>query len=129
MPERHRLGRLQMGKARHDGIGMRFRLIDQNRQQRVYLRHQMVNRIAYIKPEIRRHLVIARTRRVQPTGRLADQLGQPRFNIHMNVFQRAREIEIARFHFRCDFVQAVADCRPVFSGNNALFDQHIRMRQ
>ena len=42
------------------------------------------------RAEVGRHLVVARARRVQPPGRLADQLLQPRLDVHVYVFERAR---------------------------------------
>ncbi|GIR46373.1 MAG: hypothetical protein CM15mP55_3490 [Hyphomicrobiales bacterium] len=47
----------------------------------------MVKAVAYEQPEIGRHLIIARTRGMQPPGGRPDYIGQPRFNIQVNVFQ------------------------------------------
>ena len=47
------------------------------------------------QPEIGRDLVVARTRGVQPAGGGADQLGQPALDIHMDVFERPLELELA----------------------------------
>ena len=44
-------------------------------------------RAARPKAEIRHHLIIARPPGVQPPARIADQLFQPRFNMHVNVFK------------------------------------------
>ena len=55
-----------------------------------------VDRVAHPEPEIGRNLIVARARRVQPSRRLADQLGQPAFHVHMDVFERALEGELAR---------------------------------
>jgi hypothetical protein len=35
---------------------------------------------------------------MQPAGGRADQLGKPRFDVHMDVFERALEAELARLH-------------------------------
>ena len=51
--------------------------------------------VADIETEIGRDLVVARARGVQPAGGGADQLGQPALDIHMDVFERALEVEAA----------------------------------
>ena len=56
---------------------------------------QAVDRVAHPKAEIGRDLVVAGARGVQPLAGLADQLGEPRLDIHMNVFERLGERERA----------------------------------
>jgi hypothetical protein len=93
MPERHRLGGLQVREPRHYGCGVVERL----RGQRVLIVAQqsvdVVDRVAQVKPEIGGDLVVTRARGVQPPGRRSDQLGEPRFDVHMDVFQLALEDE------------------------------------
>jgi hypothetical protein len=36
---------------------------------------------------------------MQPSGRRTDQFGQPRLDIHVNVFELAREDKLALFDF------------------------------
>ena len=59
MAERHRLPRLQMGKAGHDGRGMLLGAIEQHRLQRLDPGERLVNAAAHEQFEIRRHLVVA----------------------------------------------------------------------
>ena len=56
---------------------------------------ERVDGVAHPEPEIGRHLVVARTRGVQPPGRLADQFGEPALHVHVDVFQRTLERELA----------------------------------
>ena len=65
--------------------------------QRVLERGQrrigLVDGVADIEPEIGRDLVVARTRGVQPPGGGPDQFAKPALDIHVNVLERALEIE------------------------------------
>ena len=74
---------------------MRLRLRRERRLQGMELADDLVDRVAHPEPEIGRHLVVARARRVQPPGGVADQLLQPRLDVHVDVFERAREGEAA----------------------------------
>ena len=93
--EGHRLGDLQMGKARHHGSGMLQRLL----RERALISAQGlvdgIDRFPDPKPEIGRDLIVARARSVQPPRRRADQLGEPALHVHMDVFERALELELA----------------------------------
>ena len=63
-----------------------------------------VDRVAHPETEIERDLVVARARRVQPPRGRADDLGEPAFHIHMDVFEGAREREGPRLDFASDLV-------------------------
>ena len=93
MPERHRLRGLQMGEARHHGAGMFERPLHQRVLERGQRRIGLVDGVADIEPEIGRDLIVARTRGVQPSRGGADQLAEPALDIHVNVLERALEIE------------------------------------
>ena len=97
--EGHRLRRLQMGEARHHRAGVGERLLGQRPLQVGDLRVERVDRVAHPEPEIERDLVVARARGVQPPGIRADDLGQPRLDVHVDVFERAREREAAALDF------------------------------
>ena len=56
---------------------------------------ERVDRVAHPKPEIGRHLIVARARGVQPPGGRADQLGEAALHVHVDVFQRPLERELA----------------------------------
>ena len=51
-------------------------------------RNDVVNRAAHEQPQIGRHLVVARPRRVQPPGRRSDQLAEPLLDVHVDVLER-----------------------------------------
>ena len=44
-----------------------------------------VDRVAHEQPEIGRHLVVARARGMEAPGGRTDQLGEPRFDVEMDV--------------------------------------------
>jgi hypothetical protein len=54
-----------------------------------------VEMIADIKPQIGDDLIVPGARRVQASGGRADQFGQARFHMRMDVFQGAGELELA----------------------------------
>ena len=65
---------------------------------------------------------------MQAPGCRPDKLGQPRFDIEMDVLQRPLEDECALGDFARDRVQSFQDCLGVFFRDNALCGQHARMR-
>ena len=54
--------------------------------------------------EIECDLIVARARCVKPPRDWSDQLREPRFDVHMNIFERARKFECSRLDFTKDFV-------------------------
>ena len=98
MPERHRLRGLQVREARHDGRGLRQRFLGERLLIAGQRRVDVVDRVAHPELEVGRDLVVARTRRMQTPGRRPDQLREPQLDVHMDVFERALEAELARFH-------------------------------
>ena len=55
------------------------------------LRAKAVDRLAHPQAEIGRHLVVAAAPGVQALAGLADPLGQPRLDVHVDVLQRLGE--------------------------------------
>ena len=104
MPEGHRLRRLQMREAGHRVRGMRPGPCRQRLHHVGDLRRQSVDRVPHPQPDIRRHLIVAAARGVQTLASLTDPIGQPRLDIHVNVFQRHVEGERPGFNFRRDRV-------------------------
>ena len=100
MAEGDRLGRLEMGEARHHHAGAVERAGGERLLQLRDLDDQRVDRVAHPEAEIDRDLVVARARGVQPAGRRADDLGEPALDVHMDVFERAREGEAFPPRFR-----------------------------
>ena len=99
MSQGHRLGRLQVSEARHHRAGM---LQGPLRQHLLQGRQRCIcgiDGVANIEPEIRRDLIVAGARGVQPAGGRADQLAEPAFDIHVNVLERTLEIERSGIDF------------------------------
>ena len=91
-----------MGEAGHDRIGVGLGLADQRCLHRLQTRIEPIERIAHPQLQVGRHLIVARARRVQPPGRIADQHGQPRLDIHMDVFEGGFEFKGAALDFLKD---------------------------
>src|SRR5690242_7150829 len=83
--ESHRLPDLKMGEAGHDRGAVLFRLCDQRCLKRHDLAVEPVDRVTYPQPEVRRDLIVARARSVQPPRWRADHLGKPRLDIEMDI--------------------------------------------
>ena len=86
-----------------------------------------VDRVAHPEAEIDRDLVVARARGVQPPGRRADDLGEAAFDVHMDVFERARERECPRLDFAFDLGETLGDRLGVGGFDDALAGEHGEM--
>ena len=93
VPERHRLRGLQMREPGHHGCGMFQRPLRQRLLERSQRGIGLVDGVADIQPKIGGDLIVARTRGVQPSRGGPDQLAEPALDIHVNVLERALEIE------------------------------------
>ena len=100
--ERDRLRALQVGEPRHDALGVLARAQRQRLLQAGDLPDQLVHGVADPESEIDRDLVVARARRVQPAGHRPDVGGEPRLDVHVDVFERALEGERAVLDFATD---------------------------
>ena len=100
MAKGHRLGRLKVGEARHDGFGVRASLHDQGFLKALKADFKIgQGNIADPQFEIGCDLIIARARSMQATGRRADQFTQAAFDIHVDIFKGGREFEIPALDF------------------------------
>ena len=124
MAEGHRLRRLQMGEARHDGRGLGERLFGKRALQIGERLVERVDRVAHPELHVERDLVVARARRVQAPGGRPDELGEPALDIHVDVLERAREFEGPRLDFARDLVQAARDGLGVLRRDDALLGEH-----
>ena len=93
MTEGHRLRGLQMGEARHHGVGMLDGTIHQRALKRGERPVDVVDDVADVEPEIGRNLIVARTCGMQAACGRSDQFAETAFDIHVNVFERALERE------------------------------------
>ena len=82
-----------MGEARHHPVRPRLGLREQSALQRQEPFVHRVAPVAHPEPEVGRHLVVAAPRGVEALGGLADQLGQARLHVHVDVLQRRGEGE------------------------------------
>ena len=127
--QRHRLGDLQMGEARHDRVDMALGAVDQSGLQGFQRGIGGIAGIAHPQAKVRRDLVIARARGMQPPGCGPYQLGQPRLDMHVNVFERPVLGDTIGGIFLRDLLEALRDRLGIFGGNDALRAQHRDMRQ
>src|SRR5262249_27884982 len=95
MAEGHGLGDLQMGEARHHGRCVFERLFRECALVGGERRIDGIDRRPDPQSEIGGDLVVARSRGMQPPRRGTDQLGQPAFDVHMDVLERALELKLA----------------------------------
>ncbi len=122
--ESDRLRRLQMGEAGHHGGGLRQRLFGECALQIRDLPIDLVQRVAHPQAHVGRDLIIARAGGVKPARRLADNLLQPAFDIHVDVFKRAREGKLAGLDLGLDLFQPPGDCCDILTRENAGFGEH-----
>jgi hypothetical protein len=117
-----------MGETGHDSAGMFHRPRRQRMLERGECAICLVDDVADIEAEIGRDLVVARSRGVQPSGRRSDQFGKPALDVHMDVFERALEVESALADLRQDGVEALGDVLRIAGGDDAVVRQHRGMR-
>ncbi len=91
--EGHGLGDLQMGIARHHRRGMALGLLQQCRLKGLHVTIRALDGGAEPKANVGGDLVVARARRMQTAGVWSDDLGQPRLDIHVDVFAIAPKRE------------------------------------
>ncbi len=128
MGEGHRLGHLHVGEARQNGVGVLFGLGVKRPLQFLKPAFCALDGAAHPQAEVGHHLVVARARGVQPSGGGADQFGQPRLDVEMDVLQLALEDEFARRDLLFDRVQTGQDLLAVILGDDAFGGQHAAMR-
>ena len=87
MAESDRLRRLQMSESGHDDIRPRLCLGNERGLQVSQRLIDIVDGVADPQTEIGCDLIVTGTPGMQPARRCADQISQPGFYIHMNVFQ------------------------------------------
>ena len=129
MAEGDRLGRLQVGEARHDAGAVLLGAAEQRRLQVAQQPVGRVDRIAYPQAQIGRDLVVARARGVQLAARLADQLGQPRLDVQVDVLECCAERKAFRLDLGPDLLEAGQDRVALGVIEQAHGGQHAGMRR
>ena len=114
MPEGHGLRGLQMREARHDGGGVFIRALEQRKLQAGELGVEVIHRVADIELEVCCDLVVARARGMEPSGGRADQIREPRFHIHVDVFEVAAKFKRPRLDFAEHPVETRQDLIRIF---------------
>ncbi len=122
--EGHRLGGLQVGEARHQGVGVLPGLGQQGPLQDLELLDRAVASVAHPQAHVQRHLVIARAGGVQPSRGRADQFGQALFDIEVDVLELIPKGEGPGDHLGLDCGKALLYSRRVRSRDHALIRQH-----
>ena len=123
------LRHLQMGETGHHGLGVLRRDVHQGALQVLQQFADGVDFIAQPQAHIGRHLVVAAATRVQAFARVAHQLGEPRFDVEVNVLQLQLPLKLAAFNVLGDLLETALDVGQVLSADDALGLQHLGMGQ
>ncbi len=122
--ERHRLGGLKVGEARHHARHMLLGAGDQRALQPGERGIRLVDRIAHPELEIGRDLVVARAGRVEPARGGADQLGEPVLDMHVDVLERRIFGDAATLIFVLDLVEPLLDRVGILLRHDAVGGEH-----
>ena len=95
--ERDGLPALQMGISGHDRFGVRLRFFQKRFDQFAAQRQNLADFVVEIQLHVQRHLIVAASGGVQPFARVANAVGQFRFDKHMDVLGVGVESQIAAF--------------------------------
>ena len=98
MPEGDRLGILQVGKSRHDGLRLLLCQLQKPVHQVKQVLQQGLAFSTEIQAQIGRHLVIAGPPGVQFFPRLTNPIYQCLLYIHMNIFQGLIPVKFSLFN-------------------------------
>ena len=104
-------------------------LFDQRLLQRRQQLRDAVDLVAQPQAQVGRHLVVAAAAGVQLFSRVADQRGQPRFDVQVHVFECQLPVEAAGVDVGADLRQPAPDVGQVGRADDALRGQHLGMRQ
>jgi hypothetical protein len=128
MAEGDGLGRLQVGEARHDGVGMRLGLARKRSLEGGECGLEGIERVAHVHAKVERNLVVARAARVQAAAGRANDLGQPALDVEVNVLELFGEGEAPGLDLCLNLVQAAHDLPGIGLGDDALLREHGGMR-
>ena len=106
MRQQDRLGALQMGVARQHGFNMALGKANQNILQFRQMLADGKNGIPQIQAHIQCHLIVAAPGGMQLVRNFACNLGQPGFNMGMNIFQRVAVRQCPGVDFLLYFLKA-----------------------
>ena len=118
------LGPLHMGVARHDGLQVGLRLLDEHLLQVQHHVDDLGDLLLDIQPEIHRHLVVAAAAGVQPLAGVPDALGEHGLDVHVDVLVLQGELHLSGVDVRQDDLQTLDDLFRLVLLNDALLAQH-----
>jgi hypothetical protein len=75
-----------MRKARHNGVGVSLRLINESRSQPGHLIPYALDGSTKVEPDVGSHLIVSGAACVQALAGVANQLSESRFNVHVHIF-------------------------------------------
>ena len=127
MTQRNRLRGLQMGEAGHDAGGMFGGAGDERHLQHAQRRVGLKASLAHPQLEVGRDLIVAAARRMEPSRDRPDQLGQPAFGGHVDIFKVPVFGNAARFIFTRNPVQPGSNRACILGRDDALCPQHRNM--
>ena len=99
VPKGHRLGRLQVSKPGHDGVGFTF---GHRQQCRLHTRNSLaqgIDTVTHIESHICGDLIVTRPTCVELFPYLTDLIDETCFNIHVHVLKSRLPGELAGFDF------------------------------
>jgi len=127
MAEGNRLGSLQMGIARHDGISMIFGQIQQGEDQILDQWLAVIGNLFNIEAHVGGYLIVAAAAGMEFFADIANPFGQNGFDIHMDIFHRYRKFDVAGFNVEKNRFQRFDNLFRFFESNNILFPKHSGM--
>ena len=125
--EQHRLRALQVRVARHQDFLVLPCQFDEGALHRPQTGNRVVNGGASVQAHIQGDLVVARATGVQARSGRTDQVGEPAFDVHVQVFQGRIPREVAPFDLVLHSGQAANYGIGIFPGDDALLRQHGRV--
>ena len=122
--EGDRLRHLQVGEARHHGVGVRLGQIDQRSLAGAESGQNAVDRVAQVEPDVGRHLVVAAAAGMQALAGVTDFGGQCGLDVEVDVFLVERPGELAGANLGQQLGHATADRLEIVLGQDADVVQH-----
>ncbi|MDF9904080.1 UNVERIFIED_ORG: hypothetical protein OKW15_002036 [Pseudomonas reinekei] len=124
VPEGHWLGSLQVGEARHDAGGFALGLLQQAFLQASDFGQDQVDFVTQPQADIGGDLIVTAAAGMQFFTGHADAVGQPRLDVHVDVFKVDAPVELAGLDFTLDGLQAIDDAVALGIGQHADLGQH-----
>ena len=106
MCQRNGLCFLQMGKSRHNGLGIFFHDAKQNFQKAFYQFIRLFHFISCIKSHIQRHLVIPASSGVQLLSCISNPVNEVCLHKAVDILILICDLQFSGFHIRKDAFQS-----------------------